>query len=39
MLQARENGEAHAYVCLTMKSILLLNSSRNISSVDEVPSQ
>ena len=26
-------------VCLTRKSILLLDSSRNISSVDEVPSQ
>ena len=26
-------------VCLTMKSVLLLDSSRNISSVDEVPSQ
>ena len=34
-----ENGEAHASVCLTMKSVLLLNSSRNNSSVDVVPSQ
>ena len=38
MLQARKNGEAGASVRLTMKSILLLDSSRNISSVDEVPS-
>ena len=36
MLQARENNNAHASVCLTMKSILLLNS---YSSVDIVPSQ
>ena len=26
-------------VCLTMKSILLLNSSHNNSSIDDVPSQ
>ena len=38
-LQVRENGKAHASVCLTRKSFLLLDSSRNISSVDEVPSQ
>ena len=38
-LQARENGKAHASVCVTIKSVLLLDSSRNISSIDEVPSQ
>ena len=38
-LQARENGEARASVCLTMKGVLLLDFSRNISSVDKVPSQ
>ena len=39
VLQARENDEVHGLVCLTMKSILLLNSSRNKSSVDDLPSQ
>ena len=39
MLLARENGEARASVCLTMKSVLLLDSSRNNCSVDDVPSQ
>ena len=34
-----ENGEARTSVCLTMKSVLLLDSSRNNSSVDHVPSQ
>ena len=38
-LQAHENGEAHTSVCLMMKSILLLNSSCNNNSVDNVPSQ
>ena len=37
-LQARENGEAPTSVCLTT-SVLLLDSSRNISSVDEELSQ
>ena len=36
---ACENGEACASVCLTMKSVLLLDSTRNNSSVDDVPSQ
>ena len=36
---ARENGEARASVCLTMKNVQSLNSSRNNSSVDDVPSQ
>ena len=36
---ARENGETRASVCLTIKSVLLLISSRNNSSVDNVPSQ
>ena len=39
MLLACENSEACASVCLTMKSVLSLNSSRNSSSVDDVPSQ
>ena len=39
MLQAGENAEARACFCLTVKSVLLLNSSRNNSSVDDVPSQ
>ena len=34
MLQARENGKARASVCFTRKSVLLLDSSRNISSVN-----
>ena len=38
-LQACENGEARTSVCLTMKNVLLLNSSRNNNSVDEYPSQ
>ena len=36
---ARENGEMHASVRLTMKGILLLNTSHNNSSVDDVQSQ
>ena len=39
MLQAYESGEASASVCLMIKSVLLLISSCNISSVDEVLSQ
>ena len=39
MLQACENCEECASVCLTLKNVLLLNSSRNNSSVDNVPSQ
>ena len=38
-LKACENCEAHASVSLTLKSVLLLNSSRNNSSVADVPSQ
>ena len=33
-LLAHENGEVHAFVCLTIKSILSLNSFHNNSSVD-----
>ena len=33
---ACENGKVCVSVCLTMKSILLLDSSRNNSSVDDV---
>ena len=35
---ASENGEARAPVCLTIKSVLSLNFSRNNSYVDDVPS-
>ena len=33
-----QNGEVHASVCLTTKSVLLLNYSHNNSPVDDVPS-
>ena len=39
MLLAHENDKSRASVCLTMKSVLSLNSSCNNSSVDDVPSQ
>ena len=39
MLLACENGRVHASVCLTMKSVLLLDSSRGNSSVDDVLTQ
>jgi len=38
-MQARENCEARASVCLTMKSVLSLHSYCNNTSVDNVPSQ
>ena len=37
MLLAPVNGEIRASVCLMMKSVLSLNSSRNNSYVDDVP--